>query len=562
MASSLPRERLVQLIVTLLAKKGDAMAAELDRKVAAGKGLEVRGINVDTTILKEALAQHRGENAVEDGVLVGDRAPSSSSKASIDRSPATSAAPKAATSVMPSSPEAAAAPAADADKKKPVASARWNPAGGSGAAGARWNPGASSASLLTAKALQECEQAEPFSRNVLVSANLGKVAVFGLPDVLTKPMEQQLDEGQDVEVVARYLSQRDGRVYLRLKADKGWVCTRSIQDLTHVVLSCPEVPGQSSLEPEKFRLQLKSPAMEVLPILDSPDAPPTAVDESMNDADEDYEGLEDDEDGEDEADGLEGDEGEEGANQKVEGDGNEPPEDDAQCHSQTQEDGEGDLEAEFEGDGDGEGDEDGDGAASSPGPKTPGTGQGSSPSKVRRQVRKFKVLGGRCSLLEVPGASNLMAIGQTGQKALSKDEEFYADGVYYIPSEQRAYLRLTRGRGWICERSRTDVHKLAIAKCSMRKAPLSKKMARVVAFRGGDAGKHCHLKQDDLVKNKYGKIVSKKASEAAKKRYAEGGAAKWGEAVKKARAELGVTGFAVVKKGTALYEKAQEYYKK
>merc|ERR1719240_195744 len=63
----------------------------------------------------------------------------------------------------------------------------------------------------------------------------------------------------------------------------------------------------------------------------------------------------------------------------------------------------------------------------------------------------------------------------------------------------------------------------------------------------------------DLIKNKAGKIVSKKKSAAAKKRFAttiKG----WLEAVQKARKELGVKGFVAIKKGSALYKKAKEYY--
>merc|ERR1712228_59650 len=52
-----------------------------------------------------------------------------------------------------------------------------------------------------------------------------------------------------------------------------------------------------------------------------------------------------------------------------------------------------------------------------------------------------------------------------------------------------------------------------------------------------------------------GKIVSKKASERAKK-------SPWIKACAAARAALKIKGFAVIKKGTPLYKKAQELYKK
>lgn len=87
-------------------------------------------------------------------------------------------------------------------------------------------------------------------------------------------------------------------------------------------------------------------------------------------------------------------------------------------------------------------------------------------------------------------------------------------------------------------------------------------MAKAVAFRGGDTGGVIKLRKEDLIKNSSGKIVSKRASEAAKKRLKDGvGIGKWTAAVKRAREELGLEGFVAVKKGTAVYEKAQQYYK-
>jgi len=52
---------------------------------------------------------------------------------------------------------------------------------------------------------------------------------------MEKPVEQ-LGPGP-VEVVARFLSRRDGRVYLRLKAATGWISTRSCEDMALVVLT-------------------------------------------------------------------------------------------------------------------------------------------------------------------------------------------------------------------------------------------------------------------------------------------------------------------------------------
>merc|ERR1719379_3037853 len=62
------------------------------------------------------------------------------------------------------------------------------------------------------------------------------------------------------------------------------------------------------------------------------------------------------------------------------------------------------------------------------------------------------------------------------------------------------------------------------------------------------------LKKEHLVKNKHGKVVSKKMS-------AKGKASKWIKAVTAARKALKVKGFVALKKGSALYKKAKSLYK-
>merc|ERR1711881_738181 len=94
---------------------------------------------------------------------------------------------------------------------------------------------------------------------------------------------------------------------------------------------------------------------------------------------------------------------------------------------------------------------------------------------------------------------------------------------------------------------------------AMKAKRVSKRMAKVVAFRGGNTGGATTLKAGDLIKNKSGKIVSKKQSMLSKKRYSQG-LGKWTKAVEKARKELGVTGFVAIKKGPPLYKKAREFY--
>merc|ERR1719214_568573 len=60
------------------------------------------------------------------------------------------------------------------------------------------------------------------------------------------------------------------------------------------------------------------------------------------------------------------------------------------------------------------------------------------------------------------------------------------------------------------------------------------------------------------MKSKTGKVVTKKSHAAGKKAYKN--IKGWTEAVQKARKELGVKGFVAIKKGSALYKKAKEFY--
>merc|ERR550537_1453397 len=98
---------------------------------------------------------------------------------------------------------------------------------------------------------------------------------------------------------------------------------------------------------------------------------------------------------------------------------------------------------------------------------------------------------------------------------------------------------------------------------AMKKKAVSKiakgRFSKVVVFRGSKAKTVGGLTATDLIKNKNGKIVSKKQSLLAKKRYATG-IKGWTVAVQKARKALGLKGFVAIKKGTPLYKKAKEFY--
>merc|ERR1712124_156500 len=94
---------------------------------------------------------------------------------------------------------------------------------------------------------------------------------------------------------------------------------------------------------------------------------------------------------------------------------------------------------------------------------------------------------------------------------------------------------------------------------AMKKKSVSKiakgSHAKSMIFRGTKEKTVGGLTKSDLIKNKYGKVVSKKASLRAKKNSG------WTTAIQKARKALGLKGFIAIKKGSPLYIKAKELYK-
>merc|ERR1712188_181803 len=80
------------------------------------------------------------------------------------------------------------------------------------------------------------------------------------------------------------------------------------------------------------------------------------------------------------------------------------------------------------------------------------------------------------------------------------------------------------------------------------------RLSKVLVLRGKKEKTVGGLTAKDLVKNKYGKVVSKKASAKAKK-------SPWIAAVANARSALKLKGFVAVKEGSPLYAKAKSLYK-
>merc|ERR1711860_387357 len=89
--------------------------------------------------------------------------------------------------------------------------------------------------------------------------------------------------------------------------------------------------------------------------------------------------------------------------------------------------------------------------------------------------------------------------------------------------------------------------------------------AKARVFKGSKAATSGGLKKSDLIKNKSGRIVSKKASLRGKKIYQQNGLSKFTKAVQSARKALGYKGFVPIggktAKGQALLKKARSLYK-
>merc|ERR1712166_741682 len=96
------------------------------------------------------------------------------------------------------------------------------------------------------------------------------------------------------------------------------------------------------------------------------------------------------------------------------------------------------------------------------------------------------------------------------------------------------------------------VMKAMKARRAMKK--VSARLARRHAFAGKISKTATGLKKGDLMKNKHGKVVTKKG-------HAKGKTNKWIIACTKARAALKIKGFSLIKKDTPLYKKAKELLK-
>ncbi|CAE8620871.1 unnamed protein product [Polarella glacialis] len=103
------------------------------------------------------------------------------------------------------------------------------------------------------------------------------------------------------------------------------------------------------------------------------------------------------------------------------------------------------------------------------------------------------------------------------------------------------------------------VMKKVMKKKAMKVSNVAKgKLAKNVVFKGNKEKTKGGLKKSDLMKNKTGRIVTRKQHAKGKKAYKN--VSGWIAAVQKARKDLGVKGFVAIKKGTALYKAAKAIY--
>merc|ERR1711959_829188 len=90
---------------------------------------------------------------------------------------------------------------------------------------------------------------------------------------------------------------------------------------------------------------------------------------------------------------------------------------------------------------------------------------------------------------------------------------------------------------------------------AMKAKRVSKVGSKSQVLKGLKARTKGGMRAADLMKNKNGKVVSKKLHAHGKKAF-ERNLAKWIEACSKARKELGLTGFVACKKGSEFYSRA------
>merc|ERR1711941_238728 len=124
--------------------------------------------------------------------------------------------------------------------------------------------------------------------------------------------------------------------------------------------------------------------------------------------------------------------------------------------------------------------------------------------------------------------------------------------------------RTTRRRRTVRRRTRrrrTSRRRVVRRRRKARKVSI--KGSKIQVFRGTkQKTKSSGQTKTELMKNKRGKVVSKKAHANGKKVYKKNGLGKWTKAFMQARKNLGIKGFVACKKGTKFYKEAMRIYRK
>merc|ERR1712026_500359 len=146
---------------------------------------------------------------------------------------------------------------------------------------------------------------------------------------------------------------------------------------------------------------------------------------------------------------------------------------------------------------------------------------------------------------------------------MGAQDSFSEAAILYLPSRHLTAMALPMKKAAAMKAMKAKSMKVMKAK---KVSVIAKgRMARALVFSGRKEKTVGGMTKANFVKNKFGKIVSKKASERAKRNYASSGLKAWGDAVKAARKALNLTGFIAIggksATGKALYAKAKSLLK-
>lgn len=233
------RTKLVQLITKQMIEKGDRVVGQVEQRIRDNRGIDVKGHTVDPEGLAEALAAYKAATA-------GTATASTTSDAAPKAPTATG------TLAFPADATSTTAPKHQYLLKHTLFDKP-----------ARWTAPEATNSALASRVVSECDNAEPFARVITVVGG-NKVAVLTKPNVSSTATGEYLEKDEKVEVLARAVGPRDGRVYLRLRKYTGWVTTRSRKDYSKIVLGIEPGSNGPPLEPPLLATATISRAVQLL----------------------------------------------------------------------------------------------------------------------------------------------------------------------------------------------------------------------------------------------------------------------------------------------------------